>query len=315
MRPGVISLIYLFVVVSATAAVNHPVNHQTDRFDRYLNAIEGYIERSKDYNSLQSKMSYFDSSGIREQLTQFQNLLRMYKSKKRYEAFKPYYEEVKKFEDFISHKRDWGSFRYAKNPKYRKLAEDGEKAYEEFLQTSTWFSTKDSMVNQIRAVVEAIDWPSLNKDRDHLLGGMAKIVEKYHDKEYDLTDMELGVHELRRDARRIFFLDYPVNDLVSQSNARGCPIGKAVQIEERVEPKRYTCEVSACLMDKLSSASSRLSSIKYEGMKYDLNGDPIPQSIVDKAQVILDDLKNSNVFLHLAEQLRGCRSPKDEEAE
>ena len=210
---GIIRLALLclaFQTAAAHAEVQYPIRHQRDRFVDLLNSIERGLA---DYNpnaEFQSRTSVIDN--VRESLTQLQNAFRFYsknESKKNpeknnpYAPLTPYYEQVKELEDHISHLRDRGGGGEA----YEK-----EKAsYEKLMRESDWFKKgEQSLINQMRASIEKVQWPSLEEDRDFLLKKLAKHFEKRHKEEYDFKLLEDGIHEFRRDTRRLSYFNQAV---------------------------------------------------------------------------------------------------------
>lgn len=308
----------VFSVLIAQSAWSYlfPVDSQMQRFERLLSGIDSRIAEVKALPNYQSKVGRLDRNGIRENLRDLQNLFRLYKGKSTYDVLKPYYDIVKEFEDYISHRRDYVYFANNASPNtrvhYETLLNDLETKYADLLNNSAWFADENKMTDQIRASLASIEWPSLRKDRDVILSRMEKLIGKYQEKEYPMEEVEYGIHELRRDARRINYLNHPVN-IIRTNYEMACPMQEGVEPvkSEKQEAVNYSCEIPGCIMDRLSRYRSDLNWLKSDGLQYELRGEPVAQSILDRAQIVHDEIKQSQVFLYLSYAIRACREPKD----
>lgn len=317
-------MIPLFSSPIVFAEVVYPVQHQSERFEQRLVRIQSAVDRVANLPTTEEKIRTLDGSGAREALTELQNLFRIYKEGKRFEALEPFYEKTKKFEDLISHMRDlrWfasqaeNSGNKEASARYVELLREKNSEYDAFIQNSEWFAKNpsESMLTKIRTALSQIDWPTLESDRDYLLKRLAKRMSKIQAKDYDMNLVELGIHELKRDARRLFYLDRSIG-LLQQDYNRACPLGQDPIEEIRKPIVKFQCQISACLTSKLQDAQYKLDSIKMDGLAYELRGEHVPASVIDSAKVVYNDLKGSNVLLHLEAQINGCRSEKSQDAD
>jgi hypothetical protein len=314
----VIALILASAMAHASE-IHFPIDKQIDRFFPLLDNMDRVTKYLQNYGDIDQKITYLDGSGARETLTDLENILRLYKEDKRYEALKPFYKKAKKFEDLISHLRDLRSFsddaKYSGNAatakKYQDLLDEGRADYKKFLEKSGW--ADGSFSSDLRKTLKAINWPDLYADRDMLLTQMANNIGELQTKKYDVSKVEEGIHELKRDVRRISYFDHAASNILTSDGNIGCPLGKPVQKLRINDYGAYRCHIPDCLMSKLSNAQYQLDSLKMTGIRYELKGQDVPGSVTQSAQNILDDLKNSKVFLYIEAQLRSCRSSEDGE--
>lgn len=316
------STILLFMTCFSSAGLSEiqfPVQHQVDRFEKHLKTIDIYMDRVQNVREFATVTDILNSSDLRSSLQRIQDLLRIYKkSKKRYEPLKPYFDKFKEFEDHISHLRDVKSYARSASgsarTKYIKLKEEEINSYQEFLNTSDFFkSGEERLTNKFRQILGQIDWPDLVKDRDHILAGISKYYKQQNEEVYNFNDPELGFHELRRDARRLSYFNYAIDDLVVGSENMACPLGAEAKKIERKVPKSYRCYIPYCLISSLGDLNSYMSSLRSDGFYYELRGEEIPESISKRAATKHEEVINSQLFLHLKEYTNGCRSPKNDE--
>lgn len=301
---------------SSLAEIQFPVQKQTERFEARLQSIESYIKSSEQYPTIEGKIDYFSYSGIRNELTSLQNLVRLYSTGNKYKALKPFYKQVKEFEDLISHLGDLRMFvGQAQGPaakEYAELLKKKEEAYKAMLEQSNWLNTEASKTQQIRSALATVEWPDLNADRDFLLRKIAKRMQSQQKKKLDMSKVEEGMHELKRDARRLTYMTAPLGyNFIQGDYNRVCPLGKPVVEEELAPVTQYTCKVSECLISKLREVEWAASSMKHEGQAYLLRGEPVSPELLARAKKTHDDLIASETYLHIAAQIRGCRSPED----
>ncbi len=100
----------------------------------------------------------------------------------------------------------------------------------DFLTDENWIYPQKgkSSISKLRKVNKKFDWPTIVNDRKQVLGFVEKKLTEIetgleNDEDYNPHDVELGIHELRRDVRRIvmlcqFMRGYFVLDEKSQNN-------------------------------------------------------------------------------------------------
>ena len=314
----VFKLILVAVIFGATGlsyGMEFPIDSPMDRFGSRLDEVEGYLEAVRKKVGIESQMDYLDRSGIREALTELQNLFWLYS--KKYGQFKKFRDAMKDLEDHISHLGDHKKYlRYAEDVdantkrEYKNKLEHEISVYRNYLKNSDWLKPGHPLIYRIREELKKTDWPSLEEDRDYLLKRVGKKLKKMHWKEYDFNLVEEGWHELRRDVRRFEYLNDAMGGLVMPSQGIDCPLGKSVGEEKKGgAPKNdsYNCHVSPCLIKKLSDADDELLDLKKAGASHEASGKEIPLSMYERVKNIYRELIESKVYLHLASQLKDCR--------
>jgi hypothetical protein len=251
-----------------------------------------------------------------------------------YRPFKKAYNSTKKFEDFISHYRDRYHEQHDDPEAYEKIKEK----YLAYIAKSKWFKLDDAgefskMIIKISNIFDEFELGTVTEDKDVLLHGFMSKIEQLSTKriELDLTLDEVNnlttedkkilvednIHETRRDVRRIHYLNYgttfPGGDkLVQRSYEIPCPMdgeypAQAYHLKDYHPDSNYTCFVSSCLIDALDNQNSNYSSYRSYGAHYINNGDNEGlKEIFDNAMDSYDQLLDSNVYLHLRDQLLMC---------
>lgn len=306
-------IVGLFLQSLSFAEVNYPFASVKERFQSSLRPVANYVLQIDMKQSLDDRISSIDSSGVRDSLTELQNLIRVYQDMDCCKQFEPFYDEAKKFEDLISHVRDFKYFYQSaqdesSKQKYKKILDDEVVKYDDFFKTSSWFKKgQESFSNKILAEVDKVQWPSLAEERNMALDVLAKRVSKISKKEFDLNLVEKGIHELKRDLRRLFYLKRGYANLLSDDSLT-CPLEGEVQKPTNpiVDKESYTCAISSCLTSKLLNATSALDSIKMSGLQYELQGEPPPAWVKESAQKELDGIKKPRVLELIEAQIRNC---------
>lgn len=317
MKFSLVLLSATFLATIAVAKVDYPISAPVERFNNILDQMDQISATALSYDDFDSKVDYLDYSGMRELATRLQNILRIYDGKPAFSVLKPYYEPVKEMEDLISHVRDLKYFAEVAGgteetqQKYQQLLKTELVKYQTFIDKSGLFDKDFSFTKKLRSDLNNIKWPSLDQDRNLLLKQMASRLKKTSEKEYDLTKMEEGVHELKRDTRRIFYISNALSNIISPDYEMSCPIGQPVTETPLVPVTEYACHVSSCLTDKLSEAQSELDYLKMQGIQNELVGLPVDQQVIDQATSIYKELKSSQILLHLRAQILNCRSPEE----
>lgn len=307
-----LSFLLLFLTVAELRAeIVYPSTTATERILNKVATVNQYLTSLNASSSVDDKINQLDYSGIREQLTELQNLIRVYQDMKCCKTLKPFYEESKKFEDLISHVRDYKYFyqdadNEISKQKYKEILDREVTIYTDFFQNSSWFKTDDqSFSKTLESLLKTLDLPTQAEERNQALAVLAHRLEQIHKKSFDLSKIELGVHEFKRDVRRFSYLRRGYTDLIT-TDYDSCPA--SLEEIKAKEVTQYSCAVSSCLTYKLDSAASQLDSIKMDGLQYELRGEIAPKEITDRAQTIHDDIKGSQVLLMIAEQLKQCQT-------
>jgi hypothetical protein len=301
----------LLVSGFAVGQVDFATQTPNQRFSSKMAIVNQYLATIPATGTVDDKINQLDISGVREQMTDLQNLIRIYTETKAGKALEPFYTESKKLEDLISHVRDEKYFLQSATdetrPKYQALLDKEVADYTQFLQNSSLFKTGDeSFEARLMKVVNGIIWPAPEKDRNNVLQVLAHRLEKIQAKAYDLSLVELGIHEFKRDVRRFSYLRRGYPGLVNDDSMI-CPLTADPQNPPgAIKNEGYTCSISMCLTQKLDSATYSLDSIKMEGLAYEMRGEKVPAEIISQAQAIHDDIKSSKVLVFLSQQLKSC---------
>lgn len=315
----IIAFLLLCFCINALAFNDIQLNHPSERFTRYLDAIDPYIVHINDLKDFEDKVEYSNNESFRSNLTGLQNVIRVYKSHKDFKALAPFYEMVKEFEDHISHHRDIGSnLNSAKGhgsekaiQHFQKIYDDEIESYKKFFSESNWFLKQNGLSEQLRQILKNLKWRSIEDDRDLLLGRLARFYRKRIKETYDFSQVEYGMHEFRRDVRRLSYFDDALDGIIDFEYDLKCPLGQPVaKVPERSLVTTYRCKISACLQDALNDVNSEMSNMRSEGSNYEHRGEPVSQELVDRGNKVYNNFIEQKVYLHLASQLEACRAPK-----
>lgn len=308
---------------------NAPIKSPRERFDVLVNQIDGYLQGVYGAGSPESCMDAMRSSGIVTPLRYFQELMTIYAEK--YEM-KEYDEEAHTLENHISHYGDLESFYSTARASGRadaiatakKNLDDAKAAFLTYCSTSSWFKKNDGLVAKLRSKMDGISWSNIEQDRNFVLNKIAKKLKKQHEKEYDFTKVEEGIHELRRDARRITYLNSAAMNVIKFDKSGACPLFSAQQYDRLTEEQRknivpmvipkpeprptsdYYCHVSSCTLDSLSSVSSQLVTLKTEGASYLARGEAVPARIFQSAKELHQSLYKSLNYMWIWADLKNC---------
>ena len=315
-----IFLLAFAVMIFGSAGPSHgmdfPIASPLERFEKRLDEVEGYLDIAAKKKGVENQMRYLDRSGIRDVLTELQNLFWLYS--KRYGRFRRFRDVMKDLEDHISHLGDYKKYlRYAEQvdadteQRYKEKLDHEISLYRNYLKNSDWLKPGHPLIRRIREELRKTDWPSLEADRNYLLKRVAKKLKKMHREEYDFNLVEEGWHELRRDVRRFEYLNDAMDGLVTPSPDIACPLGGPVNGRKKDRARKqdaYNCHVAPCLVKKLSQADDELLELKKAGAWHEASGKDIPPGMYERVKKIHTELIESKVYLHLASQLKDCRT-------
>ncbi len=294
---------------SGVYGMEYPIHSPVDRFESRLTELEQYLTETAEKESISARIDYLSSSGIRDLLTELENLFWLYAKQG---PFKPYYKVTKRLEDHISHSEDYARFYAyvshadpATERKYWNKLKKERAAYEDYLRDSDWLKPGLPLIAQIRETLQYIDWHSPKKDRQLLLKRVAHKIDKIRAKQYNFNLVEEGWHELRRNVRRFEYLNNAMDDLVMPSSEMGCPL-TGTTATDHPDNSTYTCPVSACLLNKLTTISNELGDLKSAGARLQASGNEIPKQMTNRVSALHAELMDSKVYTHLIQQLRDC---------
>ena len=325
--------------VDAVGFPNAPIVNPRDRYDALISEIESYIQPTYNLPDVDSKFNVMRGSGLSQPLRYFQELSYLYE--KKYPDLKIYGDEAKILENHISHYGDleWflssaqGSGNQEAIAKAKQSLDQGREAFKAYVGSSKWFkSGANGMIGEIKAKLTATAWLSMDGDRNLILTRLAKKMKKQHEKTYDLTKVEEGMHELRRDARRLSYLNAAARGIIRSDKPGNCPLLSTAAFDALPDADKktpvpnvvkapvtgptndYYCHVESCLTSKLENTSSALVSIKSSAAGYLARGQPVPQNLIDQTKQVYDALVKSEAYMFLWSELKSCRtagSPDD----
>ena len=301
---------------------NTPISSPRERFDRLLDPIESTLKSAKQERNFESKIGFLMQGGLIESLRYFQVLIYIYQ--KKYPELEKYYEDAKALENHIGHQSDLQAFyqeavssgKQEAIEKRKKLLDDGVKAFRDYVSDSKWFASGTDLVDELRSVLNKIKWDNLEDDRNMVLSRISKKMKSQYENEYDLNLPEEGMHELRRDVRRFSYLNLVAGDIAVDDLEGSCPLGGAVVPEPNPGPTDdYFCHIHRCITDKLTSISSALVPLKYQGSLQQARGEPVDPRIISAAKDLYSDLMKSKAYLYLRSSLLTCRTKKESAAD
>ncbi|MEI6397201.1 MAG: hypothetical protein WCO71_00380 [Pseudomonadota bacterium] len=319
--------------VNAAGFPNAPIVNPRDRFDVLIRDMESYLQRTYTLPDVDSKFNAMRGSGITQSLRYYQELTYLYE--KKYPDLKVYGDEAKILENHVSHYGDLemflstaqGSGNQDAITKAQQNLDQGREAFKAYVGSSKWFrGGADGMIAELRAKLSATAWLPIDGDRNLVLTRLARKMKKQHDKKYDLTKVEEGIHELRRDARRLSYLNQASSGIVRSDKPGNCPLLSTAAFDalpdaDKTKPvpnvvkapvvgptTDYYCHVESCLTSKLESSSSSLVSVKSSAAGYLARGQAVPQALLDQAKQIYDSLIKSEAYMFLWSELKSCRT-------
>ncbi len=311
---------------------NAPITSPIQRFDTLLNSIQSTVTPLV-AQTPEQRVSSLRFSGITQPLRYFQELVTIYG--KKFEALDAFDVEAKKLEDFVAHYGDYESFLSAAqgsgNPEAIAKAQAAlDKLKADFLAYATdsaWFAVENNYVAQIRAVVSPLATTPLEYDRNYVLKRIAKKIKKQAVKVYNFDLVEEGMHELRRDARRIEHLNTAATQILRGDRQDTCPMltpeqWAALPDEAKANPVPavvpdpppaasvdYFCHISGCLFQDLSAISQNLALLKTEAASYEAQGKPVPPELIEQAKQMHDKSAQALTNMFLWSQIRSCMTP------
>jgi len=302
-------ILMLICLSSSVYGMEYPIHSPVDRFESRLTELEQYLIKAAEKETISARIDYLSSSGIRDLLTELENLFWLYAKRGQ---LKPYYKITKRLEDHISHSEDYARFyAYARHAdpaterRYWNKLKKERAAYRDYLRDSDWLKPGLPLIAQIREALQRVDWHSPKKEREFLLERVAHKIEKIRAKQYDFNLVEKGWHELRRDVRRFEYLNNAMDELVMPRAEMGCPLTGTIATDHP-DSNAYNCPVSACLLNKLTTISNELGDLKSAGTRLLASGNEIPQQMTNRVRTLYTELMDSKVYTYLIRQLRSC---------
>lgn len=299
---------------------NTPISSPKERFDRFLDPVDRVVKEAKRERDVQARISML--SQVIEPLRYLQVLIFIYE--KRFPEIEKYYEDAKLLENHIGHQGDLQDFYQkaleggdpANIEKHKRLLEEGRAALNDYVTNSKWFASGTDLADEMKSVLKKLKWDSIEDDRNMVLSRIAKKMKKQHEKEYDLTHPEDGMHEFRRDLRRFSYLNLVVGNMVVEDREGACPLGGASVPEPKPGPTDdYLCHVNPCITEILENTSRQMVPLKYEGNLQLARDGKVDPKIIAKAKAVYADFMKSKAYLFLRRDLISCRTKRETPAD
>ncbi len=200
-----------------------------------------------------------------------------------------------------------------------------------------WIGTTPSLAQGLRTHIDDWTWLNASEDRTYVIKQLRKHLKNLDNTEFNFklledTPEEKGLHEFRREVRWFSFqvgvLNGTVNfyDTFLENKTPDCPSADLAQL---TDPQKYPelakspysklpmspfpdedlCGISRCLFYKMTQIVSDIGEIKdivEKGNFQQGSGNTTPDWAADGAQRIFDDMKKSEVIIHLRSQLKAC---------
>lgn len=185
-------------------------SHQEQRFQKPIQDLL----RSFKKKDIDLVIDQLIESGNRTDLFELEALLRVYESEYS-DTLQGFLEdEIKPFEDELGRLLDLKEAilfsEVVQAPKeviaFLKGREDAQRSVlKRFLVEHQFFGKKasHSPLIELQKSIEETEWASKKSDRKHVLKAFKNLFKEIRNKEYDMTELEDGLHEFRRDVRWI----------------------------------------------------------------------------------------------------------------
>lgn len=257
-----------------------------ERFMGPLKKLESVLSRDLSDEAM-VKACLKEGRGIAYGLEGLSRLYANYPGAK--QTFEKLIETFKTFEDTLSN-YDYELSRAVESKKlgapasvidhYKKKAADELEKVIAFLTDEEWIHKKNrGAIDKAREEITSVDWQPYARDRAYVLGQIAAHAEKIHRDlikgGYDLTLLEEGIHELRRDIRWITIYSKGLNGLVLLG-AQNCPVteyqalsGDAFTNLDGPEKSTSSCRLTPCLYFAVSRQIKVLGQVKDVGQRHE----------------------------------------------
>ena len=335
----------------STIAASSQLDHNqraVARFEKPLSHLEPVLFSGKPSDELVEEIM---KTSLRDDLFRIEGLLRLYRSAFEKEAGE-LLMTVKAFEDALG---KYGESRdlivtvqkVGAPQKFLSFVEQKEKlaraVFVQFLQSEGWLKKDGGKIEFLRSRLAKMDWASKKKDREYLVSEIESQIKTIEKKTYDLSDLENGIHELRRDLRWLPIYSLSLDGALVLGKGK-CPLEQfeplvhsplaesKFNILPANDEEKHTCEISQCLFLGMSSYIEKFGAIKNFGQAEEFlaaallesgmaktmteakqmaagYGEKIPNQVEvhEAARVVYDDLKRSGIFPELRKELKSCQ--------
>ena len=197
-----ISLLALGVSLSANAGQYRGY----ERFEYHLKQLDKILKVSADTDET---IDVFVARDVRKLLFKLEGLARIYRIQ--YEEFDPIYEKFKKLEDVLGKYLEAKEyFEFADKirapesavKKLKAVMDENKKLLAAAL-LKTWMPDKNGVTGaeDMMEVLYDFEWDSDSVDRKLILDSFKRDIKKVIENNYDMDQLQAGVHELRRRLR------------------------------------------------------------------------------------------------------------------
>lgn len=305
-----------------------PTSVAANRFELRINAVQKAISTSyskagfKDLSETEQAEALI-KGGLRLAAFNLQSLGRMYQDHPN--------TKVQKFAIDLRDQTKAIEDRLGKVDMYKNVdkPDDEKKAAKKIMKTlreNNWVSESGkpgAIFGKIKTSISTITWPSNEEDRLFVLQTLSDQISSVHKTKYDMSLLNAGLHELRRELRWITFYALSSDGLLKKSE-NTCPL-KSTPLTEFADPKYSSldskpisgsCYMSACVYDEIAGAVGIFGKIKDRGeqiAEHDedmLKADLAPEEIQLESKRYYRLLKETKALDYALKQLASCINKK-----
>lgn len=189
----------------------------------------------------------------RQWLFYLQSLCRVYREVQGKKPFKALAEPIKALEDQLGAVDYWDAWLKeaatkkgfpARMKSVLERHKSGELAtLQKLIDSDGWFANDFERIRSILDALSEVDWHKPNKDRrkvaEFLSDELKEIEKEYRDGEIDFAELELGVHEFRRQLRWISIYAQSLEGLVQLRSVEPVPGDLKKYMTKAIKESRY----------------------------------------------------------------------------
>lgn len=217
-----------------------------------------------------------------------------------------------------------------KSDPYRKKAEQARRDFTKMLVDDRWVvpAGSDDGTSRLRAIWKSlqkdVQWLDYMKDRELMLGVLAKQLKKVDQTEFDFSRLEEGdgLHEFRRELRWFTIEARVLNGMLQfRPNPNACPIDRfaALVHDKNLTSGKYStlpssateispCLVSQCLFLAVVKMVEDVGELKDKAERITKGEtDEVPAEIRKKAEKIYSAMKESELLPTFRDELKTCK--------
>lgn len=317
MRSLFSAIIFGFLITSSLASASTNGDAQIERFQVWIRELREVLTSSTDTRVVARALV---SGTARNATFHLQGLGRIYE--KVDPKFKTLIrDDLKELEDAIGEYDKWNSIDKSKVGK-------AESTLVKILEKEGWSKKGVSThLDAIEKFIKEFRWPDYETDRKHVLLSLGEQLDHLSSTNYDLTRLEKtdgdgnGLHELRREMRWFLIEARVLNGLLNYAPGNACsaPAYASLLDSKLVDHKYATlassplevdpCLVERCLVLGLVKSVNIMGGLKdaAEEDRAARQADRVPDAMVAEATGIYNELKETQVFSRLSQNIRSCQ--------